>query len=241
MLVDGSAAIEPGERAVRGFKPGNVEQALAIKLTGRFPTAFPEGIKEGPENRLTAATAEGAVVLIGDSDFVQDGAAVQIGEVFGQRVVVPANGNLAFAQALVEQFSGATDLVNARSRAVLTRPFTRINEMEARAAQDYIGRIGELEENLQQTQQKLQELQQKRGPNASTTLLSPEQQTELDQFRKRSAEIRRELKTVRRELRSDSESLQFNTRLINIALMPVIIVVVGLMVFASRRRRIVAI
>jgi len=241
MLVDSAAAIEPGERAVRGFKPGNVEQALAIKLTGRFPTAFPEGIKDGPEKRLTAASAEGAVVLIGDSDFIQDGAAVQIGEVFGQRVVVPANGNLAFAQALVEQFSGATDLVNARSRAVLTRPFTRINEMEARAAQDYIGRIGELEETLQQAQQKLQELQQKRGPNASTTLLSPEQQAELDQFRKRSAEIRRELKTVRRELRADSEALQFNTRLVNIALMPVVIVIVGLLAFASRRRRVVTI
>jgi len=241
MLVDSAVAIEPGERAVRGFKPGNVEQALAIKLTGRFPTAFPEGVKDGPEKRLTAASAEGAVVLIGDSDFIQDGAAVQIGEVFGQRVVVPANGNLAFAQALVEQFSGATDLVNARSRAVLTRPFTRINEMEARAAQDYIGRIGELEETLQQAQQKLAELQQKRGPNASTTLLSPEQQAELDQFRKRSAEIRRELKTVRRELRADSEALQFNTRLVNIALMPVVIVVVGLLVFASRRRRVVAI
>jgi len=241
MLVDSAAAIEPGERAVRGFKPGNVELALAIKLTGRFPTAFPEGIKDGPEKRLTAASAEGAVVLIGDSDFIQDGAAVQIGEVFGQRVVVPANGNLAFAQALVEQFSGATDLVNARSRAVLTRPFTRINEMEARAAQEYIGRIGELEETLQQAQQKLQELQQKRGPNASTTLLSPEQQAELDQFRKRSAEIRRELKTVRRELRADSEALQFRTRLVNIALMPVVIVVVGLLVFASRRRRVVTI
>lgn len=241
MLVDSALAIEPGERAVKGFKPTNVEQALAIRLTGRFPTAFPEGIKDGPEKRLSAATADASVVLIGDSDFVQDGAAVQIGEVFGQRVVVPANGNLAFAQALVEQLSGVTDLVNARSRAVITRPFVRINEMEARAAQEYIGRVGELEETLQQTQQKLQALQQKRGPNASTTLLSPEQQAELDQFRKRSAEIRRELKSLRRELRADSEALQFNTRLINIALMPVVIVLVGLLVFASRRRRTVTI
>jgi hypothetical protein len=35
--------------------------------------------------------------------------------------------------------------------------------------------------------------------------------------------------------------LQFNTRLVNIALMPVAIVIVGLLVFASRRRRVVAI
>jgi ABC-type uncharacterized transport system involved in gliding motility auxiliary subunit len=155
--------------------------------------------------------------------------------------VVPANGNLAFAQALVEQMSGETDLVNARARAVLTRPFVRINEMEAQAAQEYIGRVGELEENLQQTQKKLQELQDKRGPNASTTLLSPEQQAELDEFRKRSAETRRELKNLRRELRADSEALQFNTRVINIALMPVLVVVFGLLMYAARRRRVVAI
>ncbi len=241
MLIDSAVATEPGERAVRGFQPSNTEQALAIKLSGRFPTAFPEGIKEGPEQRLSKATAEATVVLIGDSDFIQDGAAVQIGEVFGQRVVVPANGNLAFAQALVEQMSGETDLVNARARAVLTRPFVRINEMEARAAQEYIGRVGELEENLQQTQKKLQELQAKRGPNASTTLLSPEQQAELDEFRKRSAETRRELKNVRRELRADSEALQLTTRIINIALMPAVIVVFGLLMYSARRRRVVAI
>jgi ABC-type uncharacterized transport system involved in gliding motility auxiliary subunit/ABC-type transport system involved in multi-copper enzyme maturation permease subunit len=241
MLIDSAVATEPGERAVRGFQRSNTEQALAIKLTGRFPTAFPEGIKEGPEQRLSKATADATVVLIGDSDFVQDGAAVQIGEVFGQRVVVPANGNLAFAQALVEQMSGETDLVNARARAVLTRPVVRINEMEAQAAQEYIGRVGELEENLQQTQKKLQELQAKRGPNASTTLLSPEQQAELDEFRKRSAETRRELKNLRRELRADSEALQFNTRVINIALMPVLVVVFGLLMYAARRRRVVAI
>ncbi len=240
MLIESAVAAEPGEKAVRGFKPSGAEQPLAIKLVGKFPTAFPDGIKEGPANRLKEASAEAAVVLVGDSDFVQDGAAVQIGEVFGQRVVVPANGNLAFAQAVLEQMAGATDLIKARARAIVTRPFTLINEMEARAAQDYIGRIAELEENLQKTQQRLQELQKARGPNASN-ILSPEQQAELDEFRKKSAESRRELKEVRRELRADSEALQRNTRLINLALMPALIVVGAIGVWMGRRRRVVSI
>jgi len=240
MLIESAVAAEPGERAVRGFKPSGAEQPLAIKLVGKFPTAFPEGIKDGPADRLKEASAEAAVVLVGDSDFVQDGAAVQIGEVFGQRVVVPANGNLAFAQAVLEQMAGATDLIKARARAIVSRPFTLINEMEARAAQDYIGRIAELEENLQKTQQRLQELQKARGPNAST-ILSPEQQTELDSFRKKSAESRRELKEVRRELRADSEALQRNTRLINLALMPALIVIGAILFWMGRRRRVVSI
>lgn len=240
MLIDSAVAAEPGEKSVRGFKPLGSEQALAIKLVGKFPSAFPEGIKDGPDERLKEASAEGAVVLVGDSDFVQDGAAVQIGEVFGRRIVVPANGNLAFAQAVLDQMAGATDLIRARARAVVTRPFTVINEMEARAAQDYIGRIAELEDNLQKTQQRLQELQKARGPNASATL-SPEQQAELDEFRKKSAESRRELKDVRRELRADSESLQRTTRLVNLLLMPVVIVALGLLAWSMRRRRVVSV
>jgi ABC-type uncharacterized transport system involved in gliding motility auxiliary subunit len=113
--------------------------------------------------------------------------------------------------------------------------------MEARAAQDYIGRIAELEENLQKTQQKLQELQKARGPNASTSTLTAEQQTELDEFRKKSAEARRELKDVRRELRAESESLQRNTRLVNLLLVPTLIVVVALLAWNTRRRRVVTI
>lgn len=241
MMIESAIAAEPGEKSVRGFKPSGTEQSIAIKLLGKFPTAYPDGIKEGPEQRLKEATGEGAVVLVGDSDFVQDGAAVQIGEVFGRRIVVPANGNLAFAQAVIDQMAGATDLIRARARAVVSRPFTLINEMEARAAQDYIGRIAELEENLQKTQQKLQELQKARGPNASTSTLTAEQQTELDEFRKKSAEARRELKEVRRELRAESESLQRNTRLVNLLLVPALIVVVALLAWNTRRRRVVTI
>jgi ABC-type uncharacterized transport system involved in gliding motility auxiliary subunit len=241
MMIESAIAAEPGEKSVRGFKPSGTEQSIAIKLLGKFPTAYPDGIKEGPEQRLKEATGEGAVVLVGDSDFVQDGAAVQIGEVFGRRIVVPANGNLAFAQAVIDQMAGATDLIRARARAVVSRPFTLINEMEARAAQDYIGRIAELEENLQKTQQKLQELQKARGPNASTSTLTAEQQTELDEFRKKSAEARRELKDVRRELRAESESLQRNTRLVNLLLVPTLIVVVALLAWNTRRRRVVTI
>ena len=237
-LVDGAKAAEPGERAVRGFKPEGKERALAIRLTGKFPTAYPEGIKEGPTERLAQATADATVVLVGDSDMLQDGAAVQIGEVFGQRVVVPANGNIAFAQALVDQFAGATDLVGARARAVLARPFTLINQMEAQAAQDYIGRIAELEENLQKTRERLAELQKARGAAAGSGL-SAEQQTELDEFRKRSAETRRELKDVRRELRADSEALQSFTRFVNIALMPLVVILAALVAWAVRRKRVV--
>ena len=54
---------------------------------------------------LKESAAENSVILVADVDMLNDGAAVDIQEVFGRRIVVPSNGNLAFAQGMVEQFA----------------------------------------------------------------------------------------------------------------------------------------
>lgn len=179
------------------------------------------------------------MVLVGDTDFLNDAAAVSIQEVFGQRIVIPQNGNLAFAQALVEQVAGDASLIGLRTRATASRPFTVIREMEARAQQRYLGKIKELEDSLAQVQGKLVALQKQKAPG-QTAILSAAQQAELDTFRSKAAETRRELKEVRKELRADSEALEFWTKVANIALMPIMIAVVGLALGFNRRRKRVA-
>jgi ABC-type uncharacterized transport system involved in gliding motility auxiliary subunit len=250
-LVDSFAATAQGEAAVRGFQPSGTEYPLALRLTGKFKTAFPDGMpkqddkgKASPVKTvetkdaalLKVSAADNAVVLVGDSDFINDGAAVQIQEIFGQRIVIPRNGNIAFAQALVDQFAGDSDLIGLRSRASAARPFVRIRDMEAKAQQAYLGKIKDLETNLSQTQEKLSALQKGRGPGAGA-ILSAEQQTELENFRRKAAETRLALKEVRRELRSESEALQFWTKVVNIALMPLLVAIAGIGYAALRRRR----
>jgi ABC-type uncharacterized transport system involved in gliding motility auxiliary subunit len=249
-LVDSFAATAQGEAAVRGFQPSGIEYPLALRLTGKFKTAFPGGRPEdkgkaGPPKavetkadaqQLKQSLADNAVVLVGDSDFINDGAAVQIQEIFGQRIVIPRNGNIAFAQALVDQFAGDPDLIKLRSRASAARPFIRIRDMEARAQQAYLGKIKELESNLGQTQERLNALQKGRGPGAGA-ILSAEQQSELENFRRKAAETRLALKEVRRELRAESEALQFWTKVVNIALMPLLVAIAGIAFGVVRRRR----
>ena len=251
-LVDSFSAMTQGEAAVRGFQPSGTEYPLAIRLTGKFKTAFPEGqprvedkgakkaasskAAEAKPEALKETVADNAVVLVADSDFINDGAAVQVQEIFGQRIVIPRNGNIAFAQALVDQFAGDPALIKLRSRASAARPFTVIRDMEARAQQAYLGKIKELEDSLTQTQEKLSALQKGRGKGAGA-ILSAEQQTELENFRKKAAETRLVLKEVRRELRADSEALQFWTKVLNIALMPLLIAIAGIALAGLRRRR----
>ena len=252
-LVDASLAMAQGEAATRDFKRSNMEYPLAIRLTGKFKTAFPDGLPTEKSDKATKAkapakaqeakpaplkesAAENAVVLIGDSDFINDNAAVQVQQLFGQRIVVPSNGNLAFAAALVDQFAGDSALIRLRSRASAARPFTVIRDMEARAQQAYVGKIKALEDSLTQTQEKLGALQKGKAPGQSA-ILSSEQQMEVENFRKKAAETRMVLKDLRRELRADSEALQFWTKVLNIVLIPVLVTAAGIALAILRRRR----
>jgi len=159
--------------------------------------------------------------------------------VFGRRVVVPSNGNLALALGMVEQFAAGNELISLRSRTAAFRPLTVVRELEAEAQKQYFGRIKSLEDELQKTTAKLQELQKAQGGGAgkSGQILTPEQQAELERFRKTVAETRLALKEVRKNLRQDAESLVFWTKVANIALMPLLVALAGLLVAFIRKTR----
>jgi ABC-type uncharacterized transport system involved in gliding motility auxiliary subunit len=150
---------------------------LALRLSGKFKTAFPEGIKErGKDGKeapvpntpaLRESASENAVILVADVDMLADGAAVDVQDVFGRKVVVPSNGNLAFALGMVEQFAAGDALISLRSRTASFRPLTVVRELEAEAQKQYFGKIRGLEEELQKTTGKLQELQKRKGASRS--------------------------------------------------------------------------
>jgi ABC-type uncharacterized transport system involved in gliding motility auxiliary subunit len=249
MLVDEAKATVAGEEATRSFVPGGRSLPLALRLSGRFRTAFPGGrpvdksakpAAAAPAAHLAESARENSVVLVADVDMLQDGAAVDVQEVFGRKIIVPSNGNLAFAQGLVEQLAADESLLSLKSRAASFRPLTVVREMEAQAQVQYFGKIKELEDELQKTNAALQSLQggAPQGAQAKgAQLLTPEQQAELDRFRKKVAETRLALKELRKNLRHDAERLVFLTKVANIALMPILVALAGLGVALVRRRR----
>lgn len=255
MPVDLIIATLSGEPSTRGFQPTGEEMPLAIRLTGKFFSAFPDGRpkpyapprkdKKGAEDKkdeaksephLKQSAAENSVVLVADVDFLSDGAAVEIQEVFGQRVPVPRNGNLALALGLVEHFSGDSALIGLRSRAAFSKPLTVIRTMEAQAQQQYLGKIKELEDSLNQTQENLKKLQ---GAKAGVTssILTAEQQAELDNFRIKAVEARAALKQLRKNLRVETDALEFWTKVVNIGLVPLLVAIAGLVLGLAKRRK----
>jgi ABC-type uncharacterized transport system involved in gliding motility auxiliary subunit len=256
MPVDLIIATLSGEPSTRGFAPTGKEEPIAMRLTGKFKSAFPNGeptppqapAKKGEElkpppppsgNHMREAKAENSVVLVADVDMLTDGAAVEVQDVFGQKVVVPRNGNLAFAQSLVEQLAGDQNLMNLRSRAAFSKPLTVLRQMEAQAQQSYLGEIKKLEDSRNQITEKLQALQKGRtggtAGGAAATVLTPEQQAEIEKFRKQATETSKQLKELRKNLRVDTDKLELWTKVVNIGAVPLLVAILGL-VLAMRRR-----
>ena len=245
MLIDKIMA-QFGGGADKDFRPSGIEFPLAVRLDGRFKTAFPNGRPNGADDddptadaaaeSLKESVVNTSVVLVGDSDLLFDPVAAQIQRFLGQRIVIPQNGNLSFGQSLVELLAGDSNLIAVRSRASLNRPFTVVRELEARAQENYRSRIRDLENQLQETQTRLNELQRGRQ-DAQHLILSEEQQRELASFRQKESEARRDLKVLRRNLRQEVDALQNRLTWINIALMPLLITVSGIGIALFKRKK----
>jgi ABC-type uncharacterized transport system involved in gliding motility auxiliary subunit len=254
-LVDGMMANFGAENILKEFKPSGTEYALAVRLTGKFKTAFPNGKPEEkkdesgadkkPEDKAaekTPATSlkesqqDGAVILVGDCDMVADEFSIRRANTpFGQ-IVTPMNANLNFAQNAIEQMSGDNNLIAVRSRALLNRPFTRVKAMQAEAEAKYMAEIKKLQESRDQTVNRLSELQQQKSQN-QRYIMSPEQQAEIDNLRKNEGEIGRKLRQVEKDLRREVVGLQRRIQWYNILAMPAAVGLVGIILAVYKRKR----
>ena len=257
-LVDGFMANLSGENVMKEFKPSGTEYALAVRLTGKFKTAFPAGKpvdkkeedkkdadkKEAdkkaeeskPDDSLKETKQDNTVILVGDADMLFDRVALQpIQTLFGT-AYAPANGNLSFAQNAVEQLTGDSNLIAVRSRATVVRPFTRIKALEAVANEKFQSEIKSLEDSAGEAQRKINELQQQKKGD-QRFILSPEQTAELAKLRQQEVASRKHLKQVQKDLRKEVVSLQTKVKWLNILAIPLAVTASGVVLAFINRRK----
>ena len=71
----------------------------------------------------------------------------------------------------------------------------------------------------------------------SEVILPPEVQIEIEKFREEERQARRKLREVRKILRQDIERLGQGLLLLNMLLVPLIVGIIGLIVYRLRTRR----
>ncbi|MES2981204.1 MAG: Gldg family protein [Verrucomicrobiota bacterium] len=222
---------------------------LVTFLSGNFKTAFPDGKpkneapegepkvepKDAPkEESLKQAVKPGNLFLISDIDAFYDSFAYSIQNAGGMRMANPSNGNSALLFNILDQALGSNHLIGSRSRSATRRPFTVIKTMEDEFKKHVGSKIEEFEVKQQEAQNKLQELQAQKA-KGTELYLSPEQEAEIEKLRKEQADYSRRIREQEKDLRRQKDRLAGNITLLNVAVVPSLVILFGLLLHFIRR------
>ncbi len=247
--LSSTEALMGAAAGMTSFRKADGPMHLAVRLTGTFTTAFPDGRPNtnpdqpnetpGATNRaphLAKSEREGLVVLVADVDVLSDAFAARRFPMLGRNAYQLMNDNIHFTANLVGQLAGGDSLIGLRSRGTFERPFTRVVALQAAAQEKWRQEELKLQERLRLAQMRLDELQAGKSGDQQF-IITPEQRKEIEDFRAQTLETRRELKEVRKNLRRDIEALGTKVKVINIAAVPAAVVSFGLLHGWRRRRR----
>lgn len=251
-FVDSMKASQLDPSLDNNVRPEGRAFDLVTFLSGNFKTAFPEGKPKDPaaepdqggkeaatDNKqedapLKESAKPGNIFLIADVDAFFDRFAYSVQNFGGMQFAEPINGNAPLLFNLIDQAVGSPHLIGSRSRAATRRPFTVIQEMQAKFDKKVGSKIKQLNARREQAQQRLQELQMKRR-DSNSVHLSPEQQAEYEKHVKDEVEYARQIREQEKDLRKQKDNLAGNVTLLNVALMPLIVILFGLSLYAQRR------
>ncbi len=233
----------------KDFKPSGKARNLAVRISGAFKTAFPDGkpAKDGETEEadgdkasadtvLTEGNGKAVVIVVADSDMLYDGYYLSQQNFLGFTISNVFNDNLNFLLNAGEMLTGNPALISIRSRGTFERPFTRVKALERIAQDRWLDKEQALERKVEETNEKLRTLEQQKDASQHA-ILSEAQEQEIARFQEEKLKVNKELKIVRRNLRSDIERLGGIVKFINIFLVPLLIGIGGIVYAFTRRRK----
>ena len=222
------------EELIRELEPTGERYTLAARVSGPAQSAYPEGI-EGQKDGLKQADTIN-VIVVADTDMLTDRMWVQVQDFFGQRIPQPWADNAGFAINALDNLAGSEALISVRSRGRFSRPFEVVEDIQREAEARFREKEQALQARLADTEQKLAALQRSDDPEKALEL-TPEQQAAVQQFVQQKLQIRKELRDVRYQLNADIEALGRTLKVLNIALVPVLLTLGVLALWLWRRRK----
>jgi len=190
-----------------------------------------------PPPFIAESTAPMNVILVADTDMLEDRAWVQTREFFGQQVQIPFANNADFVVNATENLAGGAALASLRSRGTARRPFTTIEELRLAAEQRFRAEERQLQKRLEDAEKKLDDIRKKKKEGVPDAGLDKAVQATAEQFTQEILATRKELRRVQLALREDIETLQGWLLFFNIALVPILVGVLALVLGALRVRR----
>ncbi|MGR8948259.1 MAG: Gldg family protein [Gammaproteobacteria bacterium] len=230
---------------LQNFEPDGEKLTLAVRVQGEVETAYPDGKPldatesraPGDDKFLTKSSAPINVIVVSDTDILADRFWVSYQNFLGMQMPQAFANNADFLINAIDNLGGNDDLISLRSRGEYSRPFTVVQQIQKDAEARFRDREQALQSKLEETESKIEALQQQSG-GAGETILSAEQRKEIELFRKEQLKTRKELRAVQHDLQKNIEQLGTKLKFVNIGLIPILILLfaVGLSVFKLRRQ-----
>jgi len=229
------------------FKPDGQHHVIAARLRGTLKSAFteapppPQGAERPANFPAHKAETDGPanLVVVADSDILEDRYWVRVQDFFGQQVATPFSDNGAFFSNLLDTLAGGDSLIGLRSRGESLRPFDMVEKLQRDAEVKFRQTERGLQQKLEDAEKQLRTLRQgDRGQNAATqAVITPEQRATIDKLRHEIVDTRRQLRDVQFDLRRDIDRLETRLRLFNIVLVPAALTLLAIILAVVRQRR----
>ncbi|MBN2270366.1 MAG: GldG family protein, partial [Sedimentisphaerales bacterium] len=236
----------------RGVKP----VIMGYLLTGKFKTAFPNGVaievpapqkdseekKDDDEDKtitklikpeLTEADDDCAVVVFSDVDFLSDRVAYRE-SFFGSKMVV--GDNSALLLNAIDDLSGSSDLVSIRSRGNFRRPFTVVDAIEKQAEEKTAEKMKGIEAAIAGYNAELQKMvsSAKEGEEEVLGNAILKQRRDLEQ---KIYDAERQKRVIRMERREGIDGLGRKLQRRNTLMVPAAILIVAVVLGTRRNAR----
>ena len=210
------ASVDP-EQLLNNFISTQEPFVLAARFTGSI---------EKPSNE----PKEINFIVITDTDMLSDRLWVLENNLFGQSVFSAQASNGDFFFNIIDELSGSDDLISIRSRGMVSRPFTKVDQIRRTSEQKYRDKQTQLLLNLENLQNKINEMQASNSTQSSNV-----NNAEYKLLLKEKVALRQNLRGIQQSLNEDVDRLGRNIKLLNIFVMPIILLLLALFVYIRRR------
>jgi len=255
------------ERMMSYFRDGTEPVVMSYLITGKFKSAFPDGIevedeaedseedegdkKEGGETDdkskekkdtkklrgLTEASTDCAVIVFADVDFISDIEGVAYQDTIFGKATV--SNNSSFILNAIEYLQGSSELIGIRSRGNFRRPFTVVEKIRADAERETAEEIARRNAEIEVLRRDLQKIVASAKEGEESIVVASVQKKQREAALKlRQAE--REVKEIRAKRFEKIEQLGSTLRNLNTWLAPAVILIIAIVLGIRRsvlRRR----
>lgn len=246
---------------IRTYQSGGKALTIAARVSGEAKSAFPDGAPQDKtdndkqhepkkdSNEPSPISADQAkastpdhkqtgrinAIVIADTDLLADQFWVENRRMLGQELVIPSANNASFVVGALENLTGSDALIALRGRGINERPFTLVDDLRRSAERAFREKEQALTEKLKSLEADLAKAQ---TPSAEGAVIQSDAERQaVEKAKVEMLATRRELRNVKLALRQSIDRLDGWLQFANIALMPLIIVVLGAGVTLWRRHK----